>query len=150
MHNHYRIQPLSNARRVRTLAGSLAVLFIGGAFYAQNVRAEDACGTQKDYLMKSDPVLAPVRPADCARVYDGAPDFAWPQATAQGFVVSVTFPDGRVATAPTATNWLAWEEPLPAGEYTWTVTAVGSPAGTSAARRFTVDSVAGALDASRN
>ena len=151
MHNHQSIQATTDARRARTLAVSLAALFAGAALYAQNVRAEDGCGAQKDYLVKSDPVLAAVRPADCSRLYQSAPDFAWPQATtASGFVVSVTYPDGRVATSPTATNWLAWDEALPAGEYTWTVTAVGSPAGTSATRRFTVDSTAGAFDASRN
>ena len=93
-----------------------------------------------------------MRPADCARVYDAVPDFAWPQArtNADAFVVSVTFPDGRVASVPTNTNWLAWEEPLAPGEYTWTVTQVGARAESSAARRFTVDSTAGAFVAPRS
>ena len=140
----------ANYRRIRTLTISLTVLLVGASLYAHNVRAEDGCGGQSDFLVKADPLLAPVRPADCARVYQSAPDFAWPQARADAFVVTVNFPDGRVATVPTATNWLAWDEALPPGEYTWTVTAVGARADTSAARRFTVDSTAGAFDAPRS
>ena len=68
---------VSTARRVRTLAGTFAVLLAGAAFYSQNVRAED-CGSQSDFLVGGDKLLAPVRPADCARVYQSAPDFAWP------------------------------------------------------------------------
>jgi len=94
--------------------------------------------------------MAPVRPVDCARLYDTAADFAWPEARAKSFVVTLRYPDGRVATAPTNTNWLAWEEALPPGEYTWTVTAVGARADTSASRRFTVDSTAGAAIAPRS
>lgn len=151
MQKHQALHSISKARRVRTLAVSLTALLLGASFYAHNVRAEDGCGGQSDFLVKSDPVPAPVRPADCARVYQSAPDFAWPEAKkAEAFVVAVTFPDGRVATAPTDRNWLAWEEPLPPGEYTWTVTAVGQRADTSAARRFTVDSTAGAFDAPRS
>ena len=40
------LQGSSTMRRVRTLAISLAALFIGAIFYAHNVRAEDARGGQ--------------------------------------------------------------------------------------------------------
>jgi hypothetical protein len=144
-----RTHSISKTRRVRTLAVSLSALLVGASLYAHNVRAE-GCGGQSDFLVKSDRLMAPVRPADCARLYQDAPDFAWPEARAKAFVVTVTYPDGRVATAPTNTNWLAWDEPLPPGDYTWTVTAVGARAESSAARRFTVDTTAGALDAPRS
>jgi hypothetical protein len=144
MHKHHTVQTLSKASRVRTLAVSLTAVLVGASLYASNVRADDGCGVQSDFLVKSDRLMAPVRPADCARLYDASADFAWPQASAESFVVTLRFPDGRVATAPTNTNWLAWDESLPPGEYTWTVTAVGARADTSAARRFTVDSTAGA------
>jgi hypothetical protein len=144
MHKHHTVQRISKASRVRTLAVSLTAVLVGATLYASNVRADDGCGVKSDFLVKSDPLMAPVRPADCARLYEAAADFAWPQARAESFVVTLRFPDGRVATAPTSTNWLSWEDPLPPGEYTWTVTAVGARADTSAARRFTVDSTAGA------
>ena len=54
-------------------------------------------------------------------------------------MVTLTGPDGQVRTATTTTNWLAWDAPLPAGDYTWTVSAVGARAEASAPRRFTVD-----------
>ena len=128
----------STIRKVRTLTVSLTVLLIGASFYAQNVRAEE-CGNQADFLNRADKLLAPVRPADCARLLEPTPDFAWPATRAgKGYVVAVTFPDGRVEQVATDLNGLAWQAPLPAGEYAWTVTAVGSGE-SSAARRFTVD-----------
>jgi hypothetical protein len=149
MQQQYAAKAVCKARRVRTLAVSLTAVLVGASLYAHNVRADDGCGGQSDFLVKSDRLMAPVRPADCARLYEAAADFAWPEARAKAFVVTLRFPDGRVATAPTSTNWLAWEETLPPGEYTWTVTAVGARADTSASRRFTVDSTAGA-DAPRS
>lgn len=137
---------VSTARRARTLAGSLAVLLAGATFYAQNVRAE-GCGSQSDFLVRGDKLLAAVRPADCARLYQSAPDFTWPTAKgSEAYVVTVTGTDGQVRRATTTTNWLAWDAPLPAGDYTWTVRAVGPKAETSATRRFTVDDKAVAFD----
>lgn len=130
------------ARRARTLALGLTALLIGTAFYAHNVRAEDRCGAQADFLVKSDPLMAPVRPADCAHLYDDAPEFAWPQAAGKDFVVTVKHPDGSMTTVPTKTNWLSWDTPLPPGDYTWTVTEVGAKGATSRARRFTVERTA--------
>jgi len=132
-------QTVSAPRRARTLAISLTLLFMGASFYAHNVRAEARCDSQADFLVKADPLMAPVQPADCARLFDGEPAFAWPGARATSFVVTLTYPDGRTASVPTGTNWLAWEAPLPPGDYSWTVTAVGSTRSTSTARRFTVD-----------
>ena len=129
----------SRARRARNLAFSLTVLLLGAAFYAHNVRADEGCGGQADFLVQSDPLAATVRPADCARLFDGSAEFAWPRASADSFVVKITYPDGRVATMPTRTNWLSWEAPLPPGDYTWTVTALGAKGATSNARRFTID-----------
>ena len=130
---------LPPARRARTLALSLTALLMGTALYAHNVRADDECGGQADFLVKADPLMAPVRPADCAHLYDGAAEFAWPQARGESFVVTVKHPDGSMTTLPTKTNWLSWDAPLPPGDYTWTVTAVGARGATSHARRFTVE-----------
>lgn len=122
-------------RKARTLATSLTVLLIGTAFYVQNVRAE-GCGA-------NDKLLESTRPADCARLLQATPEFAWPAVRgAQGYVVSVTHPDGRVVHASTDLNGFAWQQPLPAGEYAWTVTPVGAAAQTAAERRFSIDSAA--------
>src|SRR3954465_5922418 len=107
MHKHHTVQTPTKASRVRTLAVSLTVLLVGASLYARNVRADEGCGVQSEFLVKSDRLMAPVRPADCARLYDAGADFAWPQARAEAFVVTLRYPDGRVATAPTSTNWLA-------------------------------------------
>ncbi len=135
-------QAVSTLRRARTLAISLTALLLGASFYAHNVRADDTCGAQADFLVKADPLMAGVQPADCARLFDGAPAFAWPQARGHGFVVAVTYPDGRVAKASTPGNWLSWDDSLPPGDYTWTVTAIGAHGATSQSRRFTVDRAA--------
>ena len=138
-------QPITRSsefRRARTLAGSLAVLLAGAALYAKNVEASP-CGIQADFLAAPNTPLASVRPADCARLY-GSADFAWPAARERGeFTVSLTFPDGSVQTRTTATDWLAWDAPLPAGRYTWTVTSAAGT--TSQPRQFTVDATATAF-----
>jgi hypothetical protein len=127
--------------RARNLTVSLTVLLVGASFYAQNVRAGQ-CGQQADFLARGD-LLAPVRPADCARLLEASPDFAWPAARGrEAYVVTVTHPDGRSESVATGMNALAWQAPLPAGDYAWTVSAVGANADTSAPRRFTVDSAA--------
>ena len=136
------VSVLSHPRRVRNLAISLAVLLLGASFYAHNVQADEGCGAQADFLVKSDPLQAPVQPADCARLFDRVPAFAWPQAHGTDFVVTVTYPDGRTATAEAAGNWLSWGEALPPGDYSWTVSTAGARSSTSMARRFTVDRAA--------
>ena len=133
---------VSPLRRARTLAISLTALLLGATFYAHNVRADDSCGAQADFLVKSNPLMTAIQPADCARLYDRAPAFAWPQARGHGFVVAVTYPDGRVAKASTPGNWLSWDDSLPPGEYSWTVTSTDANGATSQSRRFTVDRAA--------
>lgn len=138
----------TTSRRARTLAGALAALLVGTAMYVQNAQGAQACGTQADFLVKSDPVLAAVRPADCSRVFQTPPDFAWP-ATHGGntYTVTLTSPDGSTLTRTTANNWLAWDTPLPAGTYTWTVTSAGRIEAASQPRSFTVDESAAAFAA---
>lgn len=134
----------TDARRARTLAVSLAVLLAAATLYAHNVQA--ACGDQSDFLAGVKPLPAPVRPADCSRVFQPAPDFTWPAARdAAGYTVVLTLPDGTVRTRSTDSNWLAWDEALPAGRYTWQVIAAGARPATSQPRSFTVDAVAAAL-----
>ena len=136
---------LSARRRARTLAGSLAFILAGAALYVNNVHAA-GCGAQSDFLVKSDPLLAPVRPVDCSRVFHAPPDFSWPATKgAQIYTVAITFPDGHVEEATTATNWFAWPAALPAGSYSWTVTASGRREHASLPRTFTVDASAAAF-----
>jgi hypothetical protein len=135
---------VSDARRARTLAGALAFLLLGTALYANNVQAQ-ACGAQKDFIAGADPLPAPVRPADCSRVYQGAPDFTWPAVRgATHYTVVVTFPDGRQQTRTTSSNWLAWDQALAAGAYAWHVLAAGAKPAASQPRTFVVDASAGA------
>ena len=147
MQRHNAIAQTANLRRVRTLAGSLAFVLVGAALYANNVQAATPCGAQADFLVKSDPLLAAVRPVDCSRVFQAPPDFSWP--ASQGvahYTVSLTFPDGHVEEASTATNWFAWPVALPAGDYRWTVTASAQRGSAeSLPRTFTVDASAAAF-----
>ena len=137
-----RTQLLSRPRRARNLALSLTGLLMCATFYANHVRADEGCGAQADFLVKGDPLMASVQPADCARLYDGAPAFAWPEARGGSFVVTVKHPDGSMTSLPTNMNGLSWDATLPPGDYTWTVTAVGGDGATSRARHFTVDRAA--------
>jgi hypothetical protein len=137
---------LSDARRARTLAAALMLVLGATAFYANNVQAQQPCGSQADFIAGSGPLPTPVRPADCARLFQAAPDFTWPAAAgAQAYTVVVTFPDGRREARTTNVNWLAWDEALPAGRYTWQLVAAGRKPVASQARTFTVDSSAGAV-----
>lgn len=147
MQKHGRhINASSDSRRARTLAGALAVLFVGTSLYVQNAQAGQACGGQSDFLVKADPVLASVRPADCSRVFQTPPDFTWPASRGGNtYTVTLTFPDGTTASRTTTANWLAWDEALPPGTYTWTVASTGRVDGTSQPRSFTVDASAAAF-----
>lgn len=145
MNHSNAITQTSSRRQARTLAGSLAFILCGAALYANNVHAAD-CGTQADFLVKADPLLASVRPVDCSRVFQAPPDFSWPAAKGAAiYTVSLTFPDGHVEEATTATNWFAWPAALPAGNYSWTVSASGQRSQESLARTFTVDASANAF-----
>ena len=139
----------TDKQRARTLAVALAFVLGGTFLYAKGVQAE-TCGGQSDFIAGAGPLPAPVRPADCARIYQGAPDFTWPAANgAQGYTVVVTFADGRREARSTRVNWLAWDAALPAGSYTWQVTANGAKPLASQPRTFTVDSAAAATAPAR-
>jgi hypothetical protein len=106
-------------------------------------QAQAACGGQSDFLVRSDPLLAPVRPADCARVYQSPPDFTWPPQTGSNtYTVSLSFPDGHSETRSTSKNWLAWDAVIPSGSYTWSVAVSGAVSDQGQARSFTVDGTA--------
>src|SRR5918992_1506186 len=93
-----------------------------------------------DWMVSSDPLAAPIRPAECASVEQSPPDFGWPDVSADGiYQVTLTYPDGRARTLAPAQNWINWDEVLPAGTYLWQV-ALTDSSGTriSRARQFTV------------
>ena len=126
--------------RVRILAATSLVL-CAAAVYAHPAFA--ACDAKSDFLVRSEPLLAPVRPADCSRVFQSPPDFTWPPlAGSNTYTVSLTFPDGHVESASTNKNWFAWQASIPAGAYSWKVTVAGATNDTSQARTFTVDAAA--------
>ena len=104
------------------------------------IPAHAACGSQKDFLVRSDPTLAPVRPPDCASVAQTPPEFTWPPANGENtYQVLLKFPDGRVEARTTAHNWLLWDAALPPGTYTWQVRVSGAMKELGEARRFTIE-----------
>jgi hypothetical protein len=101
--------------------------------------AHAACPAHKDFLVRSDPTLAPVRPADCGVTSQTPPEFTWPpRKTDESFQVLLKFPDGRVESRTTKNNWLLWDARLPPGTYTWQVRANGPDKDLSEPRRFTI------------
>ncbi|MGQ0749536.1 MAG: heparinase II/III domain-containing protein, partial [Betaproteobacteria bacterium] len=91
-------------------------------------------GTTPDWMTADDPLAAPVRPAECSAVEQSPPDFGWP-AVAGTYQLTLTYPGGATKSVTTPRNWLNWAEVLPAGTYTWQVTANGV---SSRSREFTV------------
>lgn len=84
------------------------------------------CGRQSDFMVRSDPSLAPVRPADCATVTQTPPELTWPPQSGENtYVVTLTGPDGRSESRKTTRNWILWDRALPAGAYTWRVSVEG-------------------------
>jgi hypothetical protein len=128
------------SRRARLIIGASGLL-VAAALVAPPAQAQaQTCGAQADFLVRSDPLLAPIRPADCATVYQAPPDFTWPPASGSNtYTVSLTFPDGHTESRATSKNWLAWDQPIPAGKYSWKVAASGATNQAGAARSFTVD-----------
>lgn len=119
--------------RARSLVAAAALL----AAASGAARAE-ACGAQRDFLTRGDPVLAPVRPADCARVLPEVAALAWPaRGGASSYIVTLVHPDGRVEVRETPDSTLAWDRGLEPGTYTWRVSVAGSTI-VSEARSFTV------------
>src|SRR5918992_1220459 len=104
-------------------------------------RAETCVPSAKaDWMVSSDPLAAPIRPAECASVEQNPPDFGWPDVSADGaYQVTLTYPDGRTKTLAAAQNWINWNEVLPAGTYLWQVRVIDlSGTRISRARQFTV------------
>ena len=115
-----------------------AVLLAAAALTAS--RAHAACGEHRDFLTRADPLLASVRPADCATLFAEAPQFTWPlQDGARAYTVALTFPDGHTESRTTSGNWLAWDRSVPPGEYSWRVSAEGHSERRSEPRTFRVD-----------
>jgi hypothetical protein len=113
--------------------------FIAVALAAAAVHAHAACAVHKDFLVRSDPTLAPVRPADCGTTSQTPPEFTWPPRKGdESYQVILKFPDGRAEGRTTTHNWLLWDAPLKPGTYTWQVSARGKEPETSEPRRFTI------------
>jgi hypothetical protein len=97
------------------------------------------CGPHKDFLVRSDPTLAPIRPTECASVTQTPPEFTWPpQSGRNTYQVILTLPDGRVESRSSERNWLLWDQTLPPGNYSWKVKVSGANKDESEARRFTI------------
>ena len=104
------------------------------------VPAHAACGGQKDFLVRSDPTLAPVRPPDCASVAQTPPEFTWPPANGDNtYQLLLKLPDGRVEARSTTRNWLLWDAALPPGTYTWQVRVSGAMKELGEPRKFTIE-----------
>lgn len=131
----------ANARNTRILLAT-SILIAAAAISAHPAHAA-TCGQHRDFAVGTDPVLDAVRPADCATLLGNPPEFTWArQAGANSYTVALTFPDGHTETRSTGGNWLAWDRPVPAGEYTWRVSFSGPAARKSDARAFRVDASA--------
>jgi YD repeat-containing protein len=106
---------------------------------AAAAHAQADCGAHKDFLVRSDPTLAPVRPVDCFTTSQTPPEFTWPPRKGdESYQVIVKFPDGRAESRTTTRNWLLWDAALPAGTYTWQVRVTGADEDLSEPRRFTI------------
>ena len=115
-----------------------SILLVAAALAAP--RAHASCGEQHDFLVRADPLLATVRPADCATLLGGPPEFTWPlQQGGHTYTVALRFPDGHTESRTTDRNWLAWNEAVPAGEYTWRVSVAGRENAKSDSRAFRVE-----------
>ena len=117
----------------------LASLALAAAFAASGAGAQSSCAVKSDFLVRSDPTLAPLRPMDCSTVTQTPPEFSWPPQNGNNtYTVMLTLPDGSVETRTTAKNWLLWDKPLAAGAYSWRVKVAGATNETSAPRTFNI------------
>jgi hypothetical protein len=135
----------SQARKQFVLA-VLSGLVVAAAVAASPAHAAESCRLHRDFAVGNDPLLAAVRPADCATLLGNPPEFTWAQQGGATYTVALTFPDGHTETRSTPQNWLAWDRPVPTGDYSWRVTTSGAVARRSDARAFHVDA-GGALPA---
>ncbi len=110
------------------LAAALVVALRPGILnrlHTPSAHAEPArgqCGAQKDFLVRSDALLAPLRPTDCSVLTQSPPEFTWPPLDGKHtYTLTLTKPDGSKESRTTAKNWLAWDSVLPAGKYSWTM-----------------------------
>jgi hypothetical protein len=103
-------------------------------------RAAPTCGEGKsDFLVRSDPTLAPVHPADCSTTTQSPPEFVWPPQNGKNtYTLQLTHPDGRTETRETSANWVLWDRALAPGTYTWRLKVAGAASETSRARTFTI------------
>jgi len=123
----------------KPLAAAFAAVLLAAAALAAS-RAHAACGEHRDFLTHADPLLATVRPADCATLFAEAPQFTWPpQDGVRAYTVVLTFPDGHTESRTTAGNWLAWDRSVPPGVYSWRVSTEGLARRRSEPRTFRVD-----------
>lgn len=121
------------------LAKTLAAILAAGAAFAAPAAGAADCAPKRDLLASVDPVLAAVRPADCATVLPEISGLAWPSlGDVAGYVVTLRHPDGQVESIHTRDNGIPMERPLPPGTYTWQVSVAGSSKA-GEARSFTVD-----------
>jgi hypothetical protein len=106
--------------------------------------ANAACGgPYHDILDRSDALLAPVWPPDCATVLQSPPDFTWPPQDGENlYSVTLIHPGGKSEKLFSAQNVLAWPRMLAPGKYQWKVGVKGRYTDESALRSFTVDAAA--------
>ncbi len=97
--------------------------------------------TMSDWMavaIANNPLAQVVRPNNCAVVQQTPPDFRWPDVISSGgYTVTLTYPDYRTKVLVATQNWINWDEVLPVGKYSWTVSYAGGTA--SAPRQFFVD-----------
>ena len=98
-----------------------------------------SCGAQSDFLVRSDPTLAPIRPLDCSAVTQTPPEFTWPpQGGNNTYEVMLKLPGGKLEKRTTPHNWLLLDKTLPPGDYSWQVRVSGDSNYTSEPRSFTI------------
>src|SRR6476661_5739414 len=91
-------------------AASFLMVGLAIANWPAHAQTQPVCTAKSDFLVRSDPLLAPVRPADCSLQFQSPPDFTWPpQSGSNTYTVALTFPDGHTETSSTTKNWLAWQ-----------------------------------------
>lgn len=102
--------------------------------------ATTPCAAGKsDFLVRSDPHLAPVRPADCSTTTQSPPEFVWPPQNGKNtYTLQLTHPDGRTESRETTGNWVLWDRVLAPGAYTWRVKVAGASNDLSRPRSFTI------------
>ena len=97
------------------------------------------CAAHSDFLVRSDTLLAPVRPADCATITQTPPEFTWPPQNGNNtYTLTLSFPDGRSESRTTTRNFILWDKAIPPGAYTWRLKVAGGHNEVSDARKFTI------------